>query len=181
VYQTYDRMINPFNQFNTNGQSLYSGNGSSPFTFNKGHIGYSPVSQPLQPGVPAAYTAMDATKAWSNNTQTPYAPDNTQNTTVNTQGTGAFNAAMDMAGLANPVIGAVKKGAEIIDAAGEKRYNFYNNMFNAYKDVKNLAAKTSSDGLAGATSIFSNLENDRLQRKSLKNMYKESYSDYFRV
>jgi hypothetical protein len=174
-------MINPFNQFNTNGQSLYSGNGSSPFTFNKGHIGYSPVSQPLQPGVPAAYTAMDATKAWSNNTQTPYAPDNTQNTTVNTQGTGAFNAAMDMAGLANPVIGAVKKGAEIIDAAGEKRYNFYNNMFNAYKDVKNLAAKTSSDGLAGATSIFSNLENDRLQRKSLKNMYKESYSDYFRV
>ncbi len=181
VYQTFGQMQNPFNQFNTNGQSLYSGNGLSPFTFNKGHIGYSPVSQPLQPGVPAAYTAMDATKAWSNNTQTPYAPDNTQNTTVNTQGTGAFDAAMDIAGLANPVIGAIKKGAEIIDAAGERRWNFANSVFDATKDIKNLVAKTSSDGLAGATSIFSNLENDRLQRKSLKNMYKESIRDYYKT
>lgn len=173
VYQTYNNLKNPFNRYDTNGRSLFTENTNTqiPFMESANHIGYSPARNNLQAVVPA-----DFGRYW-NQSGVQYSPDNTANTTINTTGTGAFNAGMAMAGLSNPVT-AVTSGA---DKVLTNTFDGLNKAYNVSKDIRNLIAKTADAGLTGAISILSEKENDRLFNKQLKNMYRESIRDYYKT
>lgn len=162
VYQ----LANPFNKYETNGKSLFSNNNRTqiPFMDSTNHIGYSPGNFNLQATVPA-----DFGRHWDQS-NIQYSSDNTKNTTLDTKG------GFDLSNL-DPT--GITQLGKVIDGKAADIFNNFNTAFNASKDIRNLIAKTTDSGLTGAVSILSEAENDRLFRKQLKNMYKESYSDYF--
>jgi hypothetical protein len=188
VYQTFGQTQSPFS---------WNGSGPYPYTFNKGHINYSPVSQP---GVPATYTPMDATKAWSNKNHMSYsnmpAYDqehyNLETDLMSIPGYKPYETpqisetqSLQLSGLNNDPIPGIGEAGESSPKFGvddaTKLINTGTGLLNDVRDWRNIIGKGMQSGLAGATSIFSNLENDRLQRKSLKNMYKESIRDYYKT
>ena len=131
----------------------------NPFAFNKGAIGYSPAPTTLQATVPS-----DFGKFWDQS-KVQYSPNNTQNTTLD------ITKKLDPTGISQ-VVGQV-------DEIGSQVFDTLNTAYDFTKQIKNTGALLADGAVTGATSILSSLENDRLFRKKLKDMYRESEQEYY--